>query len=134
MRFMIIRKADPNSESGALPSDQVLGDMLKYNQDMIKAGIFLQGVGLKPSTKGMRVRISSEKPAVTDGPFTETKEMIAGFTMIEVKSREEALEWVKRWPVSDGPVELEVRQCFETDDFNPNFADQIKNQEKNTRT
>ena len=134
MRFMIIRKADPNTESGALPSDQVLGDMLKYNQEMIKAGVFLQGVGLKPSTTGMRVRISSAKPAVTDGPFTETKEMIAGFTMIEVKSREEALEWVKRWPVSDGPVELEIRQCFEIDDFNPRFADQIKNQQDNTRT
>jgi hypothetical protein len=134
MRFMIIRKADQNTESGALPSDQVLGDMLKYNQEMINAGVFLQGVGLKPSTTGMRVRISSAKPAVTDGPFTETKEMIAGFTMIEVKSREEALEWVKRWPVSDGPVELEVRQCFEIEEFNPKFADQIKNQQENTRT
>jgi len=96
-------------------------------------------VGLKPSSKGMRVRISGadpkpEKPKVIDGPFAETKELIAGFTMIEVKSREEALEWVRRWPPSDGPVELEVRQCFEIEDFNPDFADQIKEQERNTRT
>ena len=134
MRFMIIRRADQNTEAGTPPNDQVLGDMLKYNQDMIKAGVFLQGVGLHPSTKGMRVRISAAQPAVTDGPFTETKELIAGFTMIEVKSKEEALEWVKRWPKSDGPVELEIRQCFEIEDFNPAFAEQIENQEKNTRT
>jgi hypothetical protein len=133
MRFMIIRRADANTEAGVMPGDPVLSDMLKYNQEMMAAGVFLEGVGLKPSSKGMRVRISGAKPVVIDGPFTETKELIAGFTMIEVKSREEALEWVKRWPPSDGPVELEVRQCFELEDFDPQYVDRIKAQREQSR-
>lgn len=121
MRFMIIRKADANTESDAdnMPSAELMEAMAAYNMEMIKAGVFLAGDGLHPSAKGARVQISRDgaKPMVTDGPFAETKELVAGFTMIRAASLEEALDWVKRWPKEDGPVELEVRQVYEFEDF-----------------
>ena len=109
MRFMLIRKADKDTEAGVMPSEELLTAMLKYNEELVKAGVMLQGEGLQPSSKGARVRFSSGKPIVIDGPFTETKELIAGFTMIQVKSKEEAIEWVKRWPAIDG---RDVRSRF----------------------
>ncbi len=115
MRFMIIRRADANTEAGSMPSEAVLSAMGAYNQAMIDAGIFRAGEGLHPSTKGARITFSGGVPTVLDGPFAETKEVIAGFTMIEVASRAEALDWVKRWPEPD--VELELRQVFELSDF-----------------
>ena len=113
MRFMIIRKADNNTEAGIMPSGKLLTAMLKYNEEMAKAGVFLDGEGLHPSSRGVRVKTSGGTRTLTDGPFTESKELIAGFTMIQVRSKEEAIEWVKRWPVEDGDVELEIRQVFE---------------------
>ena len=115
MRFMIIRRADANTEAGAMPSEAVLSAMGAYNQAMIDADIFRAGEGLQPSARGARIRFSGGMPTITDGPFAETKELIAGFTMIEVASRAEALDWVKRWPEAE--VELELRQVFELSDF-----------------
>jgi hypothetical protein len=121
MRFMIIRRADANTESEGdnKPSAELMDAMAAYNMEMMKAGVFLAGDGLHPSRKGARVRIERDgaKPAVIDGPFAETKELIAGFTMIQVGSREEALDWVLRWPKEDGPVDLELRQVYELSDF-----------------
>jgi hypothetical protein len=114
---MIIRKADEYTEAGILPSQELLAAMTKYNEEMAKAGVLLQGEGLRASAKGARVKFSSGEPTVTDGPFTETKELIAGFTMIQVRSLDEAIEWVKRWPTEDGDTELEIRQLFEAQDF-----------------
>ncbi len=115
MRFMIIRRADASTEAGIMPSEAMLSAMGTYNQAMIDAGIFRAGEGLRPSAKGARIRFSGGVPTVIDGPFAETKEVIAGFTMIEVASRAEALDWVRRWPEAD--VELELRQVFELSDF-----------------
>jgi len=117
MRFMIIRKADKSTEAGVPPSKEVFQAMMQYNDDMTKAGVFRDGVGLKPSSKGARVTFAGGKPTVTDGPFTETKELIAGFTMIETGSMAEAISWVKRWPREDRDVELEIRPLFEPEDF-----------------
>ncbi len=128
MRFMIIRKADKNTEAGKMPSTEQISAMMKYNEDLAKAGVFVDGTGLRPSSYGARVQISGSKPAVVDGPFTETKELIAGFTMIQVKSKEEAIEWVKRWPVEDAPVELEIRQVFEMEDFGAAVTPEIRDQ------
>ena len=128
MKFMIIRKADKNTEASMMPSTEQLAAMMKYNEELAKAGVFLDGVGLRASSFGARVKISGPKPAVLDGPFAETKELIAGFTMIQVRSREEAIEWVKRWPVEDAPVELEIRQVFEPEDFGPALTPDIQDQ------
>ena len=123
MRFMIIRKADAETEAETGPvgegHEQLLADMMAYNQAMLDAGIMRGGQGLKPSSAGARIQFRDGKPTVTDGPFAEAKELIAGFTLIEVKSREEALEWVRRWPTSDGHgnVSLELRQLYELEDF-----------------
>ena len=133
MRFMIIRKADKSTEAGVMPSEALLAAMLKYNEELMKAGVMLQGEGLQPSSKGFRVRTSSGKPTVVDGPFTETKELIAGFTMIQVRSREEAIEWVKRWPAEDGDAVLEVRQVFEADDFGTEFTPELREREERLR-
>lgn len=135
MRFMIIRKADRDTEAGVMPSEQLLADMMKYNEEMVKAGVMLAGEGLHPSAKGLRVKFSGGKPTVIDGPFAEAKELIAGFTMIEVGSREEALAWVRRWPASDanGEVELELRQVFEADDFGEEFTPELRKQEERLR-
>src|SRR3954452_24883765 len=102
MRFMILRKADKKTETGLLPDEKLLAEMGNYNEEMVKAGVMLAGEGLQPSSKGARVKFSGGKPTVIDGPFSETKELIAGFSIIEVKSKEEAIEWVKRWPAMDG--------------------------------
>ena len=128
MRFMIIRKADRNTEAGVMPSTELLSAMMKYNQQLAEAGVFVDGTGLRPSSHGARVKIGGGKPTVVDGPFAETKELIAGFTMIQVKSKEEAIEWVKRWPVEDAPVELEIRQLFEIEDFGPALTPEIRDQ------
>jgi hypothetical protein len=100
--------------------------MLKYNEDMMKAGVFLDGVGLHPSTKGARVKTSAGRRTVVDGPFTEAKELIAGFTLMQARSKEEAIEWVKRWPIEDGDVELEIRQIFEPDEFGKAFSPELR--------
>lgn len=117
MRFMLIRRADKITETGVLPSAEVFAAMAQYNADMAKAGAFLQGEGLKPSSMGARVKINGAKPVVTDGPFAETKELIAGFTMIRANSLEEAIEWVKRWPAIDAGAEIEIRPVYEMGDF-----------------
>jgi hypothetical protein len=133
VRFMIIRKADRNTEAGALPSRELLAAMLKFHEEMAKAGILLQGEGLTPSSKGVRVSVKGGKPTVIDGPFTEAKEPIAGFSMIQVKSKEEAIEWVKRWPREDGDVELEIRRVFEAEDFGTEFTPDLREQEERLR-
>ncbi len=135
MRFMIIRKADADTEAGKLPSEQLIADMLSYNEELVKAGVMLAGEGLQPTSKGARIKFSGGKPTVIDGPFAEAKELIAGFTLIEVRSREEAIEWVKRWPRSDGDgeVELELRQVFEADDFGDDFTPALREQEERLR-
>jgi hypothetical protein len=135
MRFMVIRRADKDTEAGVLPNEALLSDMMKYNEELIKAGVMLAGEGLQPTAKGARVKFSGGKPTVTDGPFTEAKELIAGFSMLQVKSKEEAIEWVKRWPASDanGEVEIEIRQVYEADDFGPAATPEIRKQEERLR-
>lgn len=133
MRFMIIRKADPMTETGALPGTELLTAMSAYNQEMVDAGVMRAGEGLQPSAKGFRVKMEGGKPRVTDGPFSETKELIAGFTIIDVESPEEALAWVKKWPPADGEVELEVRRVYEVEDFGEAFTAQLRDAEKNMR-
>jgi hypothetical protein len=132
---MIIRKADKETEAGVLPSSELLAAMMKYNEELVKAGVMLQGEGLQASSKGARVKFSKGKPTVMDGPFAETRELIAGFSMIQVKSKEEAIEWVKRWPAIDGhgEVEIEIRQVFEAEDFGPALTPEIRKQEESLR-
>ncbi|WKE64807.1 YciI family protein [Gallaecimonas kandeliae] len=119
MKFMILRKADANTEAGVMPSNELLTAMGSYNQAMMEAGVMKDGVGLKPSREGVRVSFKDGQPLVTDGPFGETKELLAGFSMIETATKEEAIEWVKRWPREDGDVTLELRPLFELSDFEP---------------
>jgi hypothetical protein len=131
---MIIRKADKNTEAEAMPSEALLAAMVKYNEEMARAGVFVSGEGLRATSKGaVRVKIGGSTPLVTEGPFAETNELIAGFTMIEVKSREEALEWVKRWPIEDAPVELELRQVFEAEAFGEAFTPELRAAEERLR-
>ena len=118
MRFMMIVKANKDSEAGVLPRKEMLAAMGKYNEELAKAGVLLAGEGLQASSKGARITFSGSKRTVTDGPFTETKELVAGFWLIQVKSKEEAIEWAKRVPFKDGEV-LEIRQVFEASDFSP---------------
>jgi hypothetical protein len=118
MRFMVIVKANQESEAGVLPSAEILEKMGKYNEELVKAGVMLAGEGLHPSSKGVRIRFDGKKRTVTDGPFAETKELIAGFWLWQVKSKEEAIEWLKRAPF-DGGTEIEIRQVYETADFAP---------------
>lgn len=134
MRFMLLVKADKNSEAGVLPDEKLLAEMGKYNAEMIKAGILQAGEGLQPSSKGARVKFSGEKRIVSDGPFTETKELIAGFWIIDVKSKEEAIEWVKRCPnpMPGSESEIEIRQVFELEDF-PNVPPEVKEMEEEFR-
>ena len=117
MRFMVIVKATAQSEAGDLPDPQLLADMGKFNEELVKAGVMLAGEGLQASSKGARVQFSGPKRTVVDGPFAETKELIAGFWLWQVKSKEEAIEWVKGWPREDGDVELEIRQLFDPKEF-----------------
>jgi len=121
MRFMMIVKASKESEAGAMPSEEILAAMAKYNEELVKAGVMLDGSGLKPSSKGFRVKYEGSKRTVVDGPFAEAKELVAGYWIIQVKSREEALEWAKRVPFKDGQ-EVEIRQFFELEDFAPSPA------------
>jgi len=135
MRFMIIVKATKDSEAGALPSEELLTAMGKYNEELAKAGILLAGEGLQPSSKGARVRFSGPKRTVVDGPFAETKELIAGFWMWKVKSKEEAIEWVKRCPnPMPGDSEIEIRQVFEAEDFGEQFTPELKEQAERVYT
>jgi len=134
MRFMIMIKADKNTEAGVLPDEKLLTEMGKYNEELVKAGIMLAGEGLQPSSKGARVKFSGSKRTVTDGPFTETKELIAGFWLWQVKSKEEAIEWVKRCPNPlTGDSEIEIRQVFEAEDFGENFTPELREQEERIR-
>lgn len=135
MRFMIIRKADKDTEAGLMPSEELITAMTNYNQQMVDAGIMRAGEGLLPSSKGSRIKFTGGKPTIVDGPFAETKEMIAGFTIIEVQSREAALAWVKRWPVEDanGNVELELRQVATDEDFGDAFTPELREQEAKMR-
>ncbi|MGH4012976.1 MAG: YciI family protein [Pseudonocardiaceae bacterium] len=134
MRFMILVKADQNSEAGVLPSEELLTEMGKYNEELVKAGVLLAGEGLHPSSKGARVRFSGDKRTVIDGPFTETKELIAGFWLIQVTSKDEAIEWVKRCPNPMGEEsEIEIRQVFEADDFGDALTPELREQEQRLR-
>lgn len=135
MRFLILRKADPDTEAGAMPSQQLVDAMMKYNQEMIDAGVMQGGEGLQPSVKGARIKFSSGKPRVIDGPFTEARELVAGYTIIDVKSKEEAIEWARRWPTedADGEVELELRQVYTAADFGAEFEPAIREQEERLR-
>jgi hypothetical protein len=131
MRFMVIVKATKDSEAGVMPSEQLLTEMGRYNEELVKAGIMLAGEGLHPSSKGARVRFSGSKRTVIDGPFAETKELIAGFWLWQVKSLEEAIEWVKRCPnPMPGESEIEIRQVFEAEDFGAEFTPELREQEK----
>jgi hypothetical protein len=134
MRFMVIVKASKDSEAGVMPSQKLLAEMGKYNEDLVKAGVLLAAEGLHASTKGKRVRFSGKNRTVIDGPFTETKELIAGFWLWQVRSMEEALEWVKRCPnPHEGESELEIRQVFEAEDFGPELTPELKQQEERLR-
>ena len=129
MRFMNIVKATKDSEAGAKPSKQLLTDMGKYNEELAKAGILLAGDGLHPSSKGARVRFSGKKRTVIDGPFAETKELIAGYWIWQVKSKQEAIDWVKRCPnPMPGDSEIEIRQLFEAEDFGDEFTPELREQ------
>jgi hypothetical protein len=134
MRFMILIKADKNSEAGVLPSEQLLTEMGKFNEELVKAGVLLAGEGLHPSSKGARVKFSGEQRTVIDGPFPETKELIAGFWLWQVNSKEEAIEWVKRCPNPMGvESEIEIRQVFEAEDFGAEFTPELREQEARMR-
>ncbi len=133
MRFMILRKADKKTEAGVMPSRELLAAMGAYMEEMGKAGVLLSGDGLQPTSKGARVKFAGGTPTVTDGPFTETKELLAGFCIIQVKSKQEAIDWVKRWPPLDGDVELEIRQLFEAEDFGEEFTPELREQEEKLR-
>jgi hypothetical protein len=131
MRFMVIVKADRDSEAGVLPTQELLAEMGKYNEELAKAGVMLAGEGLQASSKGARVRFSGNKRTVIDGPFAETKELVAGFWLWQVRSKEEAIEWLKRAPFREGEVEL--RQVFEAEDFGPEFTPELREQEERVR-
>jgi hypothetical protein len=132
MRFMLIVKADRDSEAGVLPSQEMLAEMGKYNEELVKAGVMLAGEGLQASSKGARVSFTNGKPTVVDGPFAETKELVAGFWLIQAKSKEEAVQWVKRAPFRTGQVE--IRQVFEAEDFGPALTPELREQEERIRS
>jgi hypothetical protein len=128
MRFMVIVKADKDSEAGVLPSQELLSEMTSYNEELAKAGVLLAGEGLQPSSKGARVRFQGNKRTVIDGPFAETKELVAGFWLWQVRSTEEAIEWLKRAPFREG--EVEIRQVFEMDDFGEAMTPELREREE----
>ncbi|WP_395400232.1 YciI family protein [Pseudoduganella sp. UC29_106] len=131
MRFMIIVKASPESEAGKMPSTELLTAMGKYNEELVNAGVLLAGEGLHPSSRGVRVHFSGTKRTIVDGPFSETKELIAGFWLIQVKSLEEAIEWVKRCPnPMESDSDIEIRQVFEAEDFGAEFTPELREQEQ----
>jgi hypothetical protein len=131
MRFMVIVKANKDSEAGVMPSEKMLTDMGKFNEELVKAGVMLAGEGLHASSKGARVKFSGGKTSVIDGPFAETKELVAGYWMWQVKSREEAIEWLKRAPFED--TEVEIRQVFEAEDFGAELTPELREQEARLR-
>jgi hypothetical protein len=134
MRFMVMIRADKDTEAGVMPSEKLLAEMTRYNEELVKAGVMLAGEGLHPSSKGARVRFSGTKRSVIDGPFVETKELIAGFWIFQVKSKEEAIEWVKRCPNPlDGESVIEIRQIFEADDFGAEFTPELREAEERMR-
>jgi len=135
MRFMVMVRATKNSEAGVMPDEKLLADMGKFNEELVKAGVMLAGEGLHPSSNGARVRFTGAKRTVLDGPFAETKELIAGFWLWQVKSREEAIEWVRRCPnpFPDGDSEIEIRQVFEAEDFGAEFTPELREQEERLR-
>ncbi len=132
MRFMVLVKADENSEAGVMPAEEILTEMGKFNEELVKAGVLLAGEGLHPSSKGVRIKFSGKERTVTDGPFAETKELIAGFWLLQVKSRDDVIEWMKRAPF-DGGTEIEVRQVFEAEDFGPEFTPEARAAEERMR-
>ena len=131
MRFMILVKTDKNSEAGVLPDQEILTAMGKYNEELAQAGVLLAAEGLHPSAKGARVKFTGGQRTVIDGPFAETKELIAGFWLWQVQSKEEAIEWVKRCPMEE--AEIEIRQVFEAEDFGPAFTPELREQEERLR-
>lgn len=134
MRVMVVVKANEDSEAGVMPSEQMLSEMGKYNEELVKAGVMLAGEGLHPSSKGKRVEFSGGKKTVIDGPFTEAKELIAGFWLWQVRSLDEAVEWVKRMPSPhEGQAEVEIRPVFEADDFGEEFTPELREQEERLR-
>lgn len=132
MRFMVMVPANEASEAGVLPDETILTEMGKYNAELVKAGVMLAAEGLHPSSKGVRVRFSGGERTVIDGPFAESKELIAGFWLLDVKSKEEAIEWVKRAPFGGG-IEIEIRQVFEVDDFGAALTPELREQEARLR-
>lgn len=134
MRFMVMVKASAQSEAGVMPSEQLLAEMGQFNDELVKAGVLLAGEGLHPSSKGVRVRFSGRQRTVIDGPFTQPNELVAGFWLIQVKSKEEAIEWIKRCPnPTDGESEIEIRQIFEADDFGAALTPELHAQEERQR-
>ena len=131
MRVMVLVKADKASEGGALPDEKILAEMGKFNEELVKAGVMLAGDGLHPSSKGARVKFSKGKKTVVDGPFAETKELVAGFWLWQVRSKEEAIEWLKRAPFEN--TEVEIRQVFENEDFGEAFTPELRAQEDRIR-
>ncbi|MGA8621329.1 MAG: YciI family protein [Candidatus Sulfotelmatobacter sp.] len=135
MRFMVMVKASKDSEAGVMPKQKLLADMGKFNEELVKAGVLLAADGLQPTSKGKRVRFSAEKRTVIDGPFTETKELIAGYWIWQVRSMEEAVEWVKRCPnPHEGESEIEIRQVFDLEDFGTELSPELKKREERMRT
>src|SRR6266566_3493953 len=132
MRFMVIVKADKTSEAGVLPNEKMLADMGKFNEELVKAGVMLAAEGLQASSKGARVKFAKGKRTVIDGPFAETKELVAGFWIWQVKSKNEAIEWLKRAPFED--TEVEIRQVFEAEDFGAEFTPELREQEARLRS
>jgi len=134
MRFMVMIKATKDTEAGVMPDEKLLTEMARYNEELVKAGVMLAGEGLHPSSKGARVTFSGSKRTVLDGPFGEAKDLIAGFWLWQVKSKEEAIEWVKRYPNPTGPdAEIEIRQVFEAEDFGAEFTPELREQEQRLR-
>jgi hypothetical protein len=135
MKFMVIVKANADSEAGVMPTEKLLSEMGKFNEELVKAGVMLAGEGLHPSSKGARVKFSGDKRIVIDGPFAEAKELIAGYWIFNVKSKEEAIEWVKRCPCphTDRGAEIEIRQVFEAEDFGAEFTPELREQEERLR-
>ncbi|MFL6124678.1 YciI family protein [Actinophytocola sp.] len=134
MRFMAMIKSDERAEAGVMPTEEELTAMGRYNEELVKAGVLLAGEGLHPSSKGARVRFTDGRPTVIDGPFAEAKELIAGFWLIDVKSKEEAVEWMKRIPCTEGlPVDVEIRQVFEADDFGEAYTPEQREKDEALR-
>lgn len=132
MRFIVFVKATKESEAGEMPSREILTEMMKYNEQLVKAGVMLTGEGLHPSSKGVRVKFSGDKRTVTDGPFAETKELIAGYWLWQCKSKQEAIDWLKRAPF-DGGTEVEIRQIFSPEDFGPAMTPELRQKEEQLR-